>query len=102
MNKKRLSQNLIKKCVEEGLSSRATIEFIIESLKKRVPIQVSRNYPKFLAEKLLAAGTPPKQVHSEVTWILKEDFGRGMKDAEKRASKIVGWSEPEPYQVHRA
>ena len=82
-----------------GLSPQATIDFVIERAKKRIPIQVGRSYPKFLAAKLLAAGTPLKQVHSQVTWILKEDFGLGMKGAEKRASKIVGWAEnPEWWQ----
>lgn len=105
MRKKQSNKDLIKECVEGGLSPQVIIdliiEFIIEKAKKRIPIQVGRNYPKFFAEKLLAAGTPLKQIHSEVTWILKEDFGMGMKSAEKRASKIVDWVEPEPYRVHR-
>ena len=101
MNKKSSNRVLIKKCVEEGLNPQATTEFISERIKERISLQVSREYPKFLAKKLLAAGTPPEKVHSQITWILKEDFGLGMKASEKRASKIVGWKEPKPYRVKR-
>jgi hypothetical protein len=73
----------------------------MESLRERIRKLVCRIYPKFLANKLLSAGTPPEKVHSQITWILKEDFGMGMKAAEKKASKIVGWKEPKPYRIRR-
>jgi len=101
MNKKPSNRVLIKKCVEVGLNPQATIDFVSDSLKERIRKWVSRIYPKFLAMKLLAAGTPPEKVHSQITWILKEDFGLGMKASEKKASKIVGWKEPKPYRVKR-